>query len=204
MSRQGRHTTQEAFGRGITKVVSHFNFCEWNAMSQIYYLKEFKEGKAAATDTETPLHIEGVPVDVLFEEAYRLARKQSAAKDLRIRFEVIAWEPLVAAADSRMLWESLRAITYFILSVAKGGEIVLRVFPSHNDTCITFEATASEAIGDGEWDESELATAKARVARMGGELHLFRHSDGSVQVRFWIPQWIHCELDDLSQYRRAA
>lgn len=170
-------------------------------MSHIYYLKD---SSATAADAQAPLYIEGVPVDVLFEEAYRLARKQGAAKDLRIRFEVISWEPLVAAADSRMLWESLRAITNFIVTVAMSGEIVLRVFPSHNDTCITFEATAAEAMADEGMDESALTSAKTRVARMGGELHLFRSTDGGVQVRFWIPQWINCELDDFSQYRWAA
>lgn len=170
-------------------------------MSQTYYLKN---SNTITADAQTPLYIEGVPINVLFEEAYRLARKQGAAKDLRIRFEVIAWEPLIAAADSRMLWESLRAITNFIVTVATGGEIVLRVFPSHNDTCITFEATAAEAMVDEGIDESALTIAKTRVARMGGELHFFRSSDGGVQVRFWIPQWINCELDDFSQYRWAA
>lgn len=138
-------------------------------------------------------HIEDVAVDWLLDQIFRERKDMAALRGSDLRLEVITWKPLVVAADRSALLGSLCLVIQRM--VLPGTELLLRVYPSHDDVCVTLEV---ERLGAGEdaapmlkdCRELRFTVAANALRRMGGDLEVATGRRGGCLVRMWLPQWI--------------
>jgi hypothetical protein len=159
--------------------------------------------------SEAPYYIDGVPVESLFEEIYDSARELAESRGVKLRFEVVAWDPLYVAADRRALRDILLDLTTRAIQTAYEGSVRLRAFPSHDDVCVTFQIVGDETGSQNvtelnDWNDS-VVSSRAHIARMGGELMTLRRAQEGACIWFWLPQWVFGELEYASAaWRKAA
>src|SRR3989442_1555181 len=73
--------------------------------------------------------IDGVSVAQLFEDVYSEFRRRASERGVRLRFDVIEWEPILVAADRCALRNSIEAIVVSALSARGVQNVTLRAFP---------------------------------------------------------------------------
>lgn len=159
--------------------------------------------------TPHKVYIEGIHVDALIDDIHVRVQARSKEKGVRIRYEVIAWNPITVAADKLALLELIDELIGQAIDLSpEGTNVTLRAFPSHDDICTTFEITDCRTCVRDDDDQHELERqvidARAKVERMGGELAVLPRSQGGMRVLFWLPQWITSELGCESIRRHAA
>ena len=159
--------------------------------------------------TPSKVYIEGIHVDALIDDIHARVQARSNEKGVRIRYEVIAWNPITVAADKIALLELIDDLIGQAIDLSpQGTNVTLRAFPSHDDACTTFEITDCRACSRDAGEKHELDKqvigARALIERMGGELAVLPRSKGGMRVLFWLPQWITSELGCESNHRHAA
>lgn len=154
---------------------------------------------SAPTDTRIATaalqcHIEGVFVDSLLDEFHRAARPGIEQRGVSVALELIAWEPLAAAADRVVLLRALADLAAYLADSVGRGTVDLRAYPSHGNVCVTFDMVInpSDAATRAPCPEGDprLAGASARIVRMGGEIAVRRRAGRIVAFSFWLPQWV--------------
>jgi hypothetical protein len=152
------------------------------------------------------LYIEGVSVEELLTVLFEQRKEEMLRSFGNFSIEVIAWEPLLVAADRHCLFGILDDLLSRMIAVADGGEIYLRAYPSHDEQCVSFEVAcemdsliAVDVLED--W-ERYLDRIRYRIRCMGGEFMLVCPPRGGVKICFWLAQWIqHADerIDSLRQ-----
>src|SRR5438309_1992853 len=90
-------------------------------------------------ETRQERYSDGVSVEELFEDIYRRLRMPTAERGIRLRFDVIAWQPLTVAANHDALTEVLETSIREAMTNRSVRSITLRAFPCPEDLCILFE-----------------------------------------------------------------
>ncbi len=145
------------------------------------------------------LYIEGVSVEEMLTDLFEQRKEEILCSFGNFSVEVIAWDPLIVAADRHCLFGILDDLLSKMIAVSEGGEIYLRAYPSHDDLCVSFEV-ACETDGLIEVDvleswEQYLDRISHRIRCMGGEFMLVCPPRGGVKVCFWLTQWVACEAE---------
>jgi hypothetical protein len=138
--------------------------------------------------------IDGCSVDELLEDVYKTCWDKAAVRGLDLRPELIAWEPIQAAADANALRGLLSTAVHHVASNTEEGAIHLRAFPSHDDVYVVFEVQ-NEKPARRRSDRLDAFTrmmerARLEVESMGGELSEFATEDGGSRICFRLPQWV--------------
>ena len=138
--------------------------------------------------------IDGCNVDELLEDVYQTCWSKAAVRGLDLRPELIAWQPIHAAADAGALRGLLSTAVHHVACNTEEGAIHLRAFPSHDDVYVVFEVQnekparrRSDRLDD---FTRMMARARLEVESMGGELAEFATEDGGSRVCFRLPQWV--------------
>jgi hypothetical protein len=152
--------------------------------------------------------IDGISVERLFDDIYENLREEAKQKNLKFTCEIIAWEPLIVAADGTALRKSLHEIIHQALIVAGGEEIILRAYPSHDETQVFVEmlydlspSCSAQEVRD---LEDNLTDARRRIERMGGKLQILGWERRGIRVCFWLPHWVEVERMRRPPWRLAA
>jgi hypothetical protein len=138
--------------------------------------------------------IDGCDVDELLQDVYRTCWDTAALRGLDLRPELIAWQPIHAAADAGALRGLLSTAVHHVACNTEEGAIHLRAFPSYDDVYVVFEVQ-NEKPARRRSDRLEAFTrmmhrARLEVESMGGELAEFATEDGGSRVCFRLPQWV--------------
>lgn len=150
-------------------------------------------------------YIDGHPVDGLFEDIYARLREPAAANAVRLKFDVIAWDPLVVAADRHALHSVLMDITMHAIDNCAEGCVTLRAFPTADESAVTFEILDERAAPSSEedlerWSEA-LSCAQRLVLRMGGEFWVFSREERGMKVMFTLPHWVSLPEEKPTYYQ---
>jgi hypothetical protein len=148
----------------------------------------------AEGDLRARLDIDGIPVDRLVEEVYQDLLPAAQRRGVALQFRLIAWEPLVVAADRCVLADTLRDLTRYVLSSTEEGPVALVACPTHDDVGVMFEnknSTPARRRADLVTDHvEEIAQARSRIESMGGDLTEFWNERGGARVMVSLPQWV--------------
>jgi len=157
-------------------------------MSTCVSIDEIRPGNRSA------LWIDGCAVDQVFDEVYRTYRKTMSGRDIELCPEVIAWAPVLAAADRAALSGLLSAAVMHVASNTEGGAIWMRAFPSHDDVFVVFEIKndrpARRSTDRLAAFTDMMERARSEVESMGGELCEYFTEEGGSRVCFRLPQWV--------------
>lgn len=145
------------------------------------------------------LYMEGVSVEEMFSDLFDQRKEEILCSFGNFSVEVIAWDPLIVAADRRCLFSILDDLLSKMIAVSEGGDLYLRAYPSQDEMCVSFEV-ACETNGLIEVDvleglEQYLDRISHRIRCMGGEFMLVSPPQGGVKVCFWLTQWIASESE---------
>lgn len=145
------------------------------------------------------LYIEGVSVEELLTDLFEQRKEEILCSFGNFSVELIAWEPLIVAADRHCLFGILDDLLSKMIALGEGGDICLRAYPSHDELCVSFEV-ACETDGLVEVDvlenwESYLDRMSYRIRCMGGDFMLVCPPRGGVKICFWLTQWIESAAD---------
>ena len=138
--------------------------------------------------------IDSCAVDQLLEEVFRECWDHLALRGLDLRPEVIAWDPLNAAADCRALASLLVTAITHVASNTEEGIVHARAFPSLDDLYVVFEIQ-NECPARRTTDRVAAFTnmmerARLQIESMGGVLAEYSTEDGGSRVCFKLPQWV--------------
>ncbi len=138
--------------------------------------------------------IDGCSVDQLLEDVYRACWDQMALRDLDLRPQIIAWDPLCVAADSPALLDLFVEVVKHVGYNTEEGVVHIRAFPSHDDVFVIFEIQnerpARRTTDRVEAFNSLMERARISVESMGGEVAEYSSEDGGSRVCFKLPQWV--------------
>ena len=142
----------------------------------------------------SPLYIEGVKVDNLFET---LSKKyQTAAKNrgISLQFDVIAWAQLVVATDRNQLILLLEDIIDYSLSLSAGEIITIQAYPSYDSIFVSFHISfvtkqdIPETVKT--FCHARSESWKKQIKQMSGEFHHFQDTQGADHISFLLVHWI--------------
>lgn len=161
---------------------------------------------ATATRVCPAPYIDGICVHQLFDDVASAARSASPDLCRRLRFEVIEWEPLTAAADRRWLVEAVLNLLRAVAERSADAQISVRAFPSHDDCCVTFQIacpTNSVAVTSGT-DDGAVSRCRSLIETMAGKMTVCACTEDEMLASFWLPQWVCAVPSTPATFGRAA
>lgn len=146
----------------------------------------------ALPTVSTSFHIEGVRVDAVFQEVYDVLRFRAAALGVRLRFDIIEWEPLRAAADPGALREILQTSALAAMNQPWVSVVTMRAYPCQDDVCVLFEVLDDrpKTVDSGFPWSADLEQPRRMIERLGGEFGTYWREEGGAGLHFWLPQWV--------------
>jgi len=139
-------------------------------------------------------YVEGLPVDMVLDHVYRSVRDQADRRGLTLQCEVIAWDPLIVAADQNMLTAAICLVAEYVIERTEEGAVLLQAFPSHDDIYVRFEVRNERPArrhSDRSFDADQiLRSARGKLESIGGQMASYCTDRGGARVSFWLPQWV--------------
>jgi len=151
--------------------------------------------------------MEGVFIDHIFDLLSSTISEKAALNNKNIHFELIAWEPLVAAADCRLLLRTLQEILDYAVIHSKSDKIFFKAYPSHDGVFVTischFEKSNDFRNVPDHYNISVPSYWRIVIEKMSGSFQYHNSPNGEVSIHIQLVQWLPDE-ESQSAKRFAA
>ncbi len=151
-------------------------------------------------NAETHPYMEGVPIDHIFDLLSSTISEKARLNNKKIHFELIAWEPIVAAADRMLLLHALQEILEYAIIHSKSDKIFFKAYPSNDGVFVTlychFEKSNDSRNVMDRYNISVPSYWRNAIEKMSGSFQHYNSPNGEVGIHIQLVQWLP---DDESQ-----
>lgn len=154
---------------------------------------------------ESHPYMEGVPIDHLFDLISTNISDKARLNNKNIHFELIAWEPIIAAADRGLLLRTLLDILDYALVHSKNESIFIKAYPSNDGVFVTlscrFEKADNAHRAIDHYNISAPSFWRETIENMSGSFHHHSAPNGEECIHIQLVQWLEdSELQSLQQF----
>jgi hypothetical protein len=145
-------------------------------------------------NTETHPYMEGVSIDHIFDLLSSTISDKARLNNKNIHFELIAWEPICAAADRRLLLRTIQEILEYAISHSKSDKIFFKAYPSNDGVFVTlschFEKSNDSHNVMDRHNISIPSYWRSAIEKMSGSLQLHNSPNGEESIHIQLVQWL--------------